>query len=213
MKISKKRKKTPRDIIISQRCTKNHDHMLYCSWDMACDVYNYFSFCPFTLLRTQKVKIKKKMKEKPGDIIILHKCTKNHDHMLYCSWDMVCDRCNYFSLWAIFCPFTSVCYLVPEIWCVKDVIVIIHFGLFFALLPPPLIAWKIKISKKWKKSLEISSFYKCVPKIMIRWCMVPKIWCTTDGRTDRRTDALKNWHIEVGAPPKNLDMAIQQIFA
>ena len=23
----------------------------------------------------------------PGDIIILHKCTKNHDHMLYCSWN------------------------------------------------------------------------------------------------------------------------------
>ena len=50
---------------------------------------------------------------------------------------MVRDRCNYFSFWAIFCPFTSVCYTVPEIWCVKDVIVIIHFGLFFALLPPP----------------------------------------------------------------------------
>ena len=24
-------------------------------------------------------------KKKPGDIMILHKCTKNHDHMLYCS--------------------------------------------------------------------------------------------------------------------------------
>ena len=34
------------------------------------------------------------MKRAPGDIIILHKCTKNHDHMLYCSSDMVCDRCN-----------------------------------------------------------------------------------------------------------------------
>ena len=48
-----------------------------------------------------------KMKKMPGDIIILHKCTKNHDHMLYCFWDMVSDRCNcYFSFWAIFCPFT-----------------------------------------------------------------------------------------------------------
>ena len=28
---------------------------------------------------------KKKMKKIPGDIIILHKYTKNHDHMLYCS--------------------------------------------------------------------------------------------------------------------------------
>ena len=71
--------------------------------------------------------------------------------MLYCSWDMVRDRCNcYFSFWAIFCPFT------------------------------PLTAQKIKILKKWKKCLEISSFYISVPKIMIRWCTVPEIWCMTD---------------------------------
>ena len=49
----------------------------------------------------------KKMKKHPGDIIILQMCTKNHDHRLYCSWDMARDRCNYFSVWAIFCPFTS----------------------------------------------------------------------------------------------------------
>ena len=41
-----------------------------------------------TPLTTQKIKILKKMKKAPGDIIILHKCTKNHDLMLYCSWDM-----------------------------------------------------------------------------------------------------------------------------
>ena len=29
--------------------------------------------------------LKKKKKKTPGDIIILHNCTKNHDHMLYCS--------------------------------------------------------------------------------------------------------------------------------
>ena len=38
------------------------------------------------------------MEKTPGDIIILHKYTKNYDHMLYCSWDVVRDRCNcYFS--------------------------------------------------------------------------------------------------------------------
>ena len=48
----------------------------------------------------------KKMKETSGDIIILHKCPKNHDYMLYCSWNMACDGCNCcFSFWAIFCPF------------------------------------------------------------------------------------------------------------
>ena len=111
----------------------------------------------------------KKMKKTPGDIIILLKCTQDHDHMLYCSLDMARHRCNcYFSFWAIFCLFS------------------------------PLTTQKIKISKKWKKKhLEISSFYTCVPKIMIGWHTVPEIWCTMDGRTDGR----KKWHIEVGAPP------------
>ena len=35
---------------------------------------------------------------------------------------------------------------------------------------------------------------------MIRWCLVPEIWCTTDGRTDRRMDQWKMWHIEVCHP-------------
>ena len=124
-------------------------------------------FLPFSLLTVPKMKISKIKNEKiPGGIIILHKCTENLDHMLYCSWHMACDRCNYFSFGAIFCPFT------------------------------PLTAQKMKISKKMKKTpLEISSFYTCVPKIMIRWPMVPELWCATDGRTDRQ----KKWHIEVGA--------------
>ena len=38
---------------------------------------------------------------------------------------------------------------------------------------------KIKILKKWTNLLEIS-FYTCVPKIKIIWCMVPEIWSATD---------------------------------
>ena len=112
------------------------------------NVLSYWTiFCPFT----RKINILKKLKKTPGDIIILHKYTKNHDHMLYCSWDLLSDRCNYyFSFWAIFCPFT------------------------------PLTAQKIKILKKWKKHLEISSFYTSVPKIMIICYIVPEIWCLTD---------------------------------
>ena len=59
---------------------------------------------PLTLPKNENFK---KMKKKLGDIIILHKFTKNHDHMEYCSWDMAHDGCNYFSFWAIFCPFTA----------------------------------------------------------------------------------------------------------
>ena len=84
---NQKMKKKHGNIIILHKCTKNHDHMLCCSWDMVCDRCNYFSFwvifCPFTSLTAPKMKISKKMKKKPGDIISLHSCTKTHDHMLY----------------------------------------------------------------------------------------------------------------------------------
>ena len=102
-----------------------------------------------------------------GDIIILHKCTKNHDHMLHCSWDTAHDRCNfYFS-------FQS------------------YFLLFYLLTIP-----KIKILKKWKKRLEISSFYTCVPQIMTT------MYSSWDMVRDGPKDGQKKWHVEVGAPPK-----------
>ena len=135
--------------------------MLHCSWDMVHDKCNYFLFraifCPFTPLTARKIKILKKWKKTPGDII-LNMCTKNYDQIMYGSWGMVCDRFNYFSFWAIFCPFT------------------------------PLTTRKIKIKKKKKKYLEISSFCICVTKITIRWCRVPEICCATDGWMDRRID-------------------------
>ena len=116
-------------------CVQNYDQMMHGSWDMVRNRCNcYFSFwaifCPFIPLTAKKIKILKKWKKKmPGDIIIWHICTKNYDQMMYGSWDMVRNGCIYFSLWAIFCPFTL------------------------------LTAWKIKILKKWKKHQEISSFY------------------------------------------------------
>ena len=101
-----KMKKITTDIILHV-CTINGNHMMYKSWDIGCDGQNCLSFStffwPFTPLRIQKIKILKKMKKTSADIIILHKCTKNHNHVLYCSWVKVCDRCNCncFSFWAI----------------------------------------------------------------------------------------------------------------
>ena len=46
-----------------------------------------------------------KMKKTPGDIIILHTCTINENHMMYGSWDMECNRLNFLSLWTVFCIF------------------------------------------------------------------------------------------------------------
>ena len=141
------------DVIVIHMCTINGNHMMCGSWDIEHKGQNFLSFwtifCPFTPLAAQKIKMKK-MKKMPRNIIILHKCTINHDHMLYCSLDMVCRRCNYFSFWAIFCPFAS------------------------------LTAWKIEIFKKWKKLQEISSFYTSVPKTMIIHYTVPEIRSVTD---------------------------------
>ena len=46
-------------------------------------IFHFGYFLPFTPLTAQKVKIKKKMKKTPGDIIILHICTKNYNQMIY----------------------------------------------------------------------------------------------------------------------------------
>ena len=43
-------KKRPADIIILHTCTKNHYHMLYYFWDMACVRCNYFHFGQFFAL-------------------------------------------------------------------------------------------------------------------------------------------------------------------
>ena len=63
-------------------------------------------FLPFYSTNNQKYPNFEKMKKSPGHIIILDKCTKNHDCMLYCSWDMTRDGCNYFSFLVIFYVFT-----------------------------------------------------------------------------------------------------------
>ena len=97
------------------------------------------------------------MKKTPGDNIILHKCTTNHNPMQYCSWDMVHDWCDcYFSFWAIFYPFIlpnspknqnfkkmkkktfGDIIILPEYTKNHDhmtVVIIFHFGPLFALFP------------------------------------------------------------------------------
>ena len=107
-----KMKKTTGYIIILYKRTKNDNHMIYGSWDMTflnrqnffVILGHFFALLPFKSPKNENIK---KMKKIPRDIIILHNCTKTHDQMLYCSWDMVRGGCNcYFSFWAIFCPFT-----------------------------------------------------------------------------------------------------------
>ena len=74
------------DVITLNLCNKKHDHMMYAYLDMECSHrHNFLSFqaifCSFAPLLTLKIKILKKCKKTPGDIILLHMCTINEDHM------------------------------------------------------------------------------------------------------------------------------------
>ena len=90
----------------------NDNHMMYGSCNMKHNRQFFVildHFLHFNLTKNQKNKNFEKMKKKPGDTIILLKCIKNHDHILYCSWDIARDGRNcYFSSWTIFCPFTPI---------------------------------------------------------------------------------------------------------
>ena len=89
---------------------------------------HFLPFQPPDNLEDENFKIEKT----PADIIILHICTMNDNHMMHDSWDMECNRQNFLSSWTIFCPFTL------------------------------LGTQKIKILKKWTTHLKILSFYKWV---------------------------------------------------
>ena len=81
-------KKTLGDIITLHMGTINDNHMMHGSLDIKCDRQNFIildHFLPFYPHNNLKNPNFEKLKKMPGDIIILHKCTKNHDHMLHCS--------------------------------------------------------------------------------------------------------------------------------
>ena len=66
-------------------------------------ILGYFlPFQPPDNLKNHNFKIEKTS----GDIITLHICTINDNHMMYDSWDMDRNRQNFLSFWTIFCPFT-----------------------------------------------------------------------------------------------------------
>ena len=45
------------------------------------------------------------MKKASWDVITLHMCTKNHNHVMYASWDMEYNRPNFFVILGHFLQF------------------------------------------------------------------------------------------------------------
>ena len=160
-------------------CTKNLDDLIYCSWDIERDglkltiLGHYFPFQPPKPPKNQNFE---KYKNIDGDIIILHMCTINHDHVMYGSRDMERDRQNFLSFWTIFCPIT------------------------------PLTTRKIKVLKKWKKQAwRYHHFTQKYQKSWSYATPFLRYGAQrTDKRSDRRTDGREKWHIEVGAQLKSL---------
>ena len=101
-----KMKKIAGDIVILLMCTKNsksYDNKNFfvslrisgTSWDTEWDTKPFVilgHFLPFYLANDPEKQKFEKMKKIPGDIIILHMCTKDYNHMVYSSWDMLRDR-------------------------------------------------------------------------------------------------------------------------
>ena len=110
--------------------------------------------------------------------------------MIYSSWDIECDRLK-LVIMGQFQNFKKMQKIAGDI--ILHMCKPYRYGSwdrvtqtgFFVLLGhfcpfTPLTNQKIKILKKLKKHLEMSSFYTCVPKIMIIWYMLPEIWSATD---------------------------------
>ena len=128
-----------------------HKWQSYHIWFLRYEVHQTEFFCylgPFFPLlppwqpEKWKFQQKKMKKNRLGDIIILHKCTKNHNHI------------------SSFCTSVPkiiiICYTLPEICHVTNVIVIFHFGHFFwsfttpSPAPHPQQPQKRKAQQKWK---------------------------------------------------------------
>ena len=92
---------------------------------------DFFPFYPPENLQNQNFG---KVKKLAGDIIILHMCTKKHNHLRLLIYGV--KGTKFFVILGYFCSFTS------------------------------LTTWTIEK----KQHLQISLFYKCVPKITIIWC-------------------------------------------
>ena len=58
-------------------------------------------FLPFYPPKNPNNQYFEKMKKTAGDIIILLRCPKNHNHTMYGSWDTEGDK-FFLSIWAIF---------------------------------------------------------------------------------------------------------------
>ena len=144
--------------ILLHMSTINEGHMIHGSWNIMCNTEFFVilgHFCSFIPWLPRKSKFWK-----------IDLCTINDNHMIYA-----------FSFFVIFCSFI---HLTTQkiIWCmVREIWSRINRFFFFSFLVVFCSFTTLKLQNQnfWKKdkTLEISSFYTRVPKVMIICYTVP----------------------------------------
>ena len=95
-----------------------------------------------------------------------------------------------------------ICYTIPEIWHLTDIIFIFHFGLFFTLLSPS--SPKDQNLKKKKEKNNAWRYHYFT-------YMYQKLWLDDVQFLrygPRRTDGQKKWQIDMGTPPKKFSDSV-----
>ena len=105
-----------------------------------------------------------------------------------------------------------ICYPVPEIWHVSDVIAIFHFGQCLALLPSPE-KWKFQNNgnNTWRYHNLTQVYHKswshmlyCSSDIVRDGCNCYFLFWAIFALFKKSEN---KWHIEVGAPPKKINIS------
>ena len=142
--------------------------MIYSSWDMKRTRQNFFVILghvlPFHLPNSLKNKNEKKKKK----------------------WKKYLEISSFYKS----VPNIMICYTVPEIWHVMDVIVIFHLTIFCPFTPPPCpySPKKSKFQKSEKKSWRNHHFTHVYQKLLDDVQFLTYGVQQTDGQTDRKSD-------------------------
>ena len=144
------------------------DRIFLSSWAM---------FCPFTSLTAWKIKMKKKKKKKKKNQKKKKKKKK---------WKKYLEISSFYKS----VPNIMICYTVPEIWHVMDVIVIFHLTIFCPFTPPPCPYGpkKSKFQKSEKKSWRNHHFTHVYQKLLDDVQFLTYGVQQTDRQTDRKSD-------------------------
>ena len=149
--------------------TKNLDDMIYTSWDIVwhtemkknCWRYHHFTHVHQKPQSHEVQFLRYRVRQIELSVILGHFLHFYH----LTTWtikiwknEKSISRCHHFSHVPTIMIIRR---MLPEIWSATGII-FCHFGPFFCPCTP-LLTPKTTIWKKCKKSLEILSFYKCVP--------------------------------------------------